>query len=156
MQNNSQNKKGFTLLELLVVVGLVAVLAAVIIAVLSTARNKGANAGIQSNLFNAISQGEIFFISNTSVPNSYTAVCTNGAVGGVQGIGLNVFTAAKAGGLQNYSTNTTGGVGVATCNDSATAWASEVPLKTGGFWCVDSTGISKQTNNSIGSGTICN
>ncbi len=156
MKNILKNKKGFTLLELLVVVGLIAVLATITVALLSDARNKGANAGIQSNLFNAIAQGEIFFISNTSVPNSYTAVCTNGMVGGAQGIGLNVFTAAKSAGLQNYSTNTTGGAGVATCNDSTTAWAAEVPLKTGGFWCVDSRGKSEQTNNSIGSGTICN
>lgn len=152
MQKFLKNKKGFTLLELLVVVGLVAILATITVALLSNARNKGANAGIQSNLFNSIAQGEIFAISNTN----YSGVCTNGMVGGAQGIGLNVFTAAKSAGLQNYSTNTTGGAGVATCNDSTTAWAAEVPLKTGGFWCVDSRGKSEQTNNSIGSGTICN
>jgi prepilin-type N-terminal cleavage/methylation domain-containing protein len=156
MQKFFKNKKGFTLLELLVVVGLIAVLAAVVIALLNNARDKGANAGIQSNLFNAISQGEIFYNTNTSVPNTYTAVCTNGIVGGAMGVGLNVFTAAKVAGMSGYVTNGTGSNTTATCNDSATAWAAEVPLKTGGFWCVDSAGISRQTNTSIGSGVMCN
>jgi len=43
-------KKGFTLVELLVVIAIIAVLAAILFPVFSSARNKGGQAGCQSNL----------------------------------------------------------------------------------------------------------
>lgn len=168
MKNRKLYKKGFTLLELLVVVAIIGLLTTVVLVELNSARNKGGDAGVKSNLRNAIAQGEIFFNTNTVVPNSYTNVCTNGVVGGAMGIGSFVLTAAKANG---YTYSDTNGVGnrnpsaggstsTATCNDSANAWAAEVPLKSAGanqMWCVDSVGKSKQENNStIGAGTACN
>lgn len=150
-------KKGFTLIELLVVVAIIGILAAVILTNMTQARNRGTDAAVKTNLRNAVNQGEIFFNTNTAVPNSYTSVCTNGTVGGAKGVGGFVLVAARAASLSSYTINTTGTTTTATCNDSANAWAAEVPLATPGqMWCVDNTGKSKQESTSIGAGAVCN
>jgi prepilin-type N-terminal cleavage/methylation domain-containing protein len=155
-------KKGFTLIELLVVIAIIAIIVSVVLAALSNAKNKGGDAGVKSNLASSRSQAEVFYNNNTVAPNSYTSVCTNGAVGGAQGVGLAVLTAARAAGLSAYSTNgapSAPAVTIASCNDSATAWAAQVPLKSGGMWCVDSTNKSVATAGStLSNGTdyLCN
>lgn len=141
---------GFTLIELLIVFTLISILSAVIIAFLSNAKDKGSDAAIKSNLVNAAKQAEIFYNVNTVAPNSYTSVCTNGMVGGIAGIGAFVQEAVRASSLPSYSTNTAGSLSTATCNDSASAWAAEVPLTTisGQMWCVDSLGRSSIESSS--------
>lgn len=151
--------KGFTLIELLVVVAIVGILAAIIFATLSNGQSKGKNAGIKSNLAGARTQAEVFYNSNTAANLTFTNVCTNGAVGGVQGIGAAVLAAAKVTGLTAVGSDTGGSTSTATCNDSAGAWAAEAPLVGGGMWCVDSTNKSIQTaGTSLSSGTdyTCN
>ena len=161
-------KKGFTLIELLVVVAIIGILAAVILVALNNARNRGNDAAVQSNLRNAVGQGEIFWNTNTVAINTYTSVCTNGVVGTANGAGAFVFNAAKVSGLTTYCLDgviTPGGgactpsTSLATCNDSVGGWAAEVPLKSKGvnqMWCVDSTGKSRQESATIGAGTACN
>lgn len=131
--------KGFTLIELLMVIVVISILATIVLAALGSARDKGGDAGVKSNLGGARSQAEVFFNTNTAVPNSYINVCTNGVIGGAQGMGLAVLFAAKAAGLSSYNTNQAGNIANATCNSGTNAWAVEVPLKLGGMWCVDST-----------------
>ena len=153
----TRTNKGFTLIELLVVVAISGLLASVILAALTKAKNSGSDAGVQENLRNSNAQAEIFYGTNTAVPNSYTNVCTNGTVGGVSGVGMFILEAAKDARLNSYSIDTTGDTTHATCNDSANAWAAEVPLSTvGQMWCVDSSGKSMQESASIGAGTACN
>ncbi|MFA5791795.1 MAG: type II secretion system protein [Candidatus Paceibacterota bacterium] len=151
-------KKGFTLLELLVVVAIVGILSAVIFGSLNSTRNKGGDAGVKSNLRTAMSQAEIFYNTNTAVLNTYTDVCANGVVGGAQGIGLQILAAAKSNGYATYTRDGTGTLTTATCNDNLTFWAAEVPLKSAGankMWCVDSAGKSEEKTTSIGAGTAC-
>ncbi|MGH7249669.1 MAG: type II secretion system protein [Minisyncoccia bacterium] len=149
--------RGFTLLELLVVVAIIGLLTSVVLISLTSARNKGADAGVKSNLVNAMSQAEVFYNTNTALPGTYTNVCAVGPVGGTSTIYALVTAAAKAAGLSSYTADTTGTLTTATCNDSASAWAAEVPLKSvaNSMWCVDSTGKSKEESASIGAGVVC-
>lgn len=146
MKKNSQS--GFTLIELLVVIAIIGILASVVLASLNTARAKGADAAIKSGMANARAQAELYYDNNTS---SYATVCT--AATGVTSILLGaVKNSPDADGAMSNNAATT--ATAATCNDSAGAWAAEIPLKTSGagFYCVDSTGKS-QVNSALGLST---
>ncbi|MDB5245050.1 MAG: hypothetical protein JWN90_155 [Parcubacteria group bacterium] len=116
-------RSAFTLIELLVVIAIIGILSSVVLASLNTARNKGADAAIKSNIDNARAQAELYY-DNTS--QTYTTVCS--AAGGIAPMVAGV--------------NSAGGTG--NCASSATQWALWSPLKaTASTWfCTDNTGTS--------------
>ena len=78
---------GFTLIELLVVIAIIGILSSVVLASLSTARNKGSDARIQSQLQSMRAQAELYTGSfATAVP---AAACATGSA--------NVFGTANNG-----------------------------------------------------------
>jgi type IV pilus assembly protein PilA len=140
--------QGFTLIELLVVIAIIGVLSSVVLASLNTARGKGADSSIKANLANARAQAELFYADNGEVYSGTANVCSSTATSGgtksVQGFitaaaSIYGYTTVAADFLSTKIGNTT----TATCHGTATRWAAEVPLKTGGMWCVDSDGTSK-------------
>ena len=130
-------KKGFTLIELLVVIAIIGVLSSVILASLSTAKSKGANAVVKSTLVQIRTQAEL-----SSVNGSYAALCSE-----------TIFARMVA------AATSTGGGG--NCYQSANAWSVVAALKTpengNSAWCVGSSGVSKATTSvgSIVSDTDC-
>lgn len=141
---SSTTQRGFTLIELLVVIAIIGLLSSVVLASLNTARGKGANAAVKSNLNNIRAQAELRYDIDTGV---YSNVCADAQV--VKGLA---------------AANTAGGSsGSATCGNSAAAWAAWAPLKVaeGTFtrWCVDSTGTAKGEPASAtltnGTTTVC-
>jgi len=124
--NKKYLEKGFTLIELLVVIAIIGILSSVVLASLNTARGKGANANVKSNLANIRAQAEIVY--DGASPNSYATVCTAAAA---------QLTAADA-----------AGGGTNKCFGDADSWVVSTELKvvdgtTSNNWCVDSTGKSK-------------
>lgn len=118
-----KNKKGFTLMELLVVVAIIGILAAIVLVSLNSARNKGKNAAIKAQMAQLRSAGEMYNEDNSG----FTGWCANAEEGRISQGAIDA-----------------GGTGYA-CNDTAAAWAAGIALVgTGsGSWCVDSTGASK-------------
>ncbi len=136
--------KGFTLIELLVVIAIIGILSAVVLASLNTARSKGNDAAIQSDLSTIQTQAEIFYGTGNTY-GAAQATCT-GAV-----FADPTITKAIAGAV------TASGGTAAVCNNTTSAYAVAVKLSsdTTRWWCVDSTGGSSKSTTALGTNTVC-
>lgn len=143
MNHKSKPSKGFTLIELLVVIAIIGVLSAVVLVSLNSARNKGTDASIKSNLNGTRTQAELYFDANI---DSYLNICTSTSVSGVKSVYDQVFAAASARGFSGFVRNLGGNANRVTCNDSDAAWAVQAPLKDGTYYCVDSAGHATTTS----------
>ena len=123
---NKKFNRGFTLIELLVVIAIIGILSSVVLASLNTARSKGADAAVKSNLNNIRAQAELFYDAQS--PNTYLGVCASSTTGIKKGSDAAIAAGGNGGG----------------CLDVAAgwvAWAGEKAVATNA-WCVDSTGRS--------------
>ena len=122
----------------MVVIAIIGILSSVVLASLNSARSKGSNAAIKSEMSQLRAQAEIYYNDNT---NSYASLCAD----------------AKFLGLLNTATSTAGANGA--CFATANAWAASSPLKvaegTNGHFCVGSAGVSKATTSAVASATDC-
>lgn len=125
-----QKSKGFTIIELIVVIAIIAVLAAIVLVNVTGYINKSKNAAIKGNMSTIMTNAATFFDSVTSY-NGFTASA-----------GFTVPEAAisSAGGAVIKTTATDN---TAYCACSSLLTASDVPA--GNTYCIDSTGAKKQT-----------
>lgn len=137
--------RGFTLIELLVVIAIIGILSSVVLASLNTARSKGSDAGMKSNLANMRAQAELFASGSSSF--SYDGVC---ATSGTNTIGNGVSAAEKnyRGAASTYADGTASTWNTGQCHDSTTSWVAWVPYKDSSSgtihaFCVDANGTAK-------------
>src|SRR3989344_9645119 len=126
-----QTSKGFTIIELLVVVAIIAVLTGIVLVNVTQYINRGKDSSIQGSLSSLSTNAAVWFDTST---NGFTGFCANSTA-------TNPLSAADKAYDGNATTNE-----VTDCNDSASAWAACGQLKVSdSYFCVDSTG-AKKTN----------
>ncbi len=132
--------KGFTILELLIVIAIIGILVSIAMMALTQSKSKGADGGVKQNLLNARSQAEYYYNGAATSTYSYTGVCTDGK----NGVMKHINAAAQAanapyvvGNTQNITASQT------VCHENDTGWAAAVPLKTAtGAYCIDNKSFS--------------
>lgn len=138
MSKKIQKSKGFTLLEILVVVALIGLFAAVVMVALGTSKGRGDDAAIRSNINGLRSQAELYYVNNkkygfeTVDISSCTAVHTFIASTTGQGAGYR---------LTNDLIKNARGIANIRCAVSAngTTWAVAATLINGGYVCAHGT-----------------
>ena len=143
MKENGLASRGFTLIELLVVIAIIGLLAAVVLASVGSARNKGADAAVKSQLNAMRAQAELYASNNgNSYGSGATSVCDIGSTG--NGLAELLIAAAEPTGGTVY------------CDSVAEEWVVSAPLTGGTYWCVDSNGAAGDEGATAQtSGTLC-
>ena len=148
-------RSGFTLIELLVVIAIIGLLAAVVLAAVGTARRKGVDTAVKSQMHNARTQAEFWYSNHTSYAGVCAATQSAGGLGGAAagGILANLLsqTAKEGGAVQTGTPYATLGLwNDVICSESAdgTSYMIAAPLvadvsATPSLWCVDSNSAAK-------------
>jgi prepilin-type N-terminal cleavage/methylation domain-containing protein len=148
----TRRSRGFTLIELLVVIAIIGILSAVVLASLSTARSKGQDAAVQSNLSTIQTEAELYYGGNGG--NSYGAASATCFPASGSSLFLGDTTIVNA--IKSAKSSAAGGV--INCQNSTTAYAVQGELSNPAtpttYWCVDSTGKAGTSTTAL-STTAC-
>lgn len=143
----NKTNKGFTLIELLVVIAVIGILAAVVLASLSSARNKAKDKAIVSDLTNMRTQMALYFSTNGSMGVWPWGWCNTSYASSIVFSDPKVQEIMKdanalAGGTINASNDYTRAV----CYANNLNWSVAINLKEdpNSAWCIDSTGKAKK------------
>ncbi len=148
MKNTQMFKRGFTLLELLVVVAIIGILTAVVMVALDSSRKEGDDTAVKSNLRTVANEAEIFYLDNKNsyLPFNGTTYDYAKCPSKYDPSGTDMFSKDKTiadsitEAIKRSDTNI-----ASACYNSANAWAVAMPLNItdGTYWCVDNTGSAR-------------
>jgi type II secretory pathway pseudopilin PulG len=130
---------------LLVVIAIIGVLSSVVLASLNTARSKGSDAAIQSDLATVRTQASLYYGDNG---NSYgTQVWSSGAASACTGGMFSDGNISRA----LAGADTANGTGDVDCVADGTSYLAAAALLTTAdtYWCVDSTGAAKMVDAAL-------
>ena len=135
-------QKGFTIIELIVVIAIIAVLAAIVLVNVTSYINKGKDAAAEGNLASMLTNSAVWFDSATGGNGSYNNWITGTGTGAATYV--SVYNSLVTAG---YAT-VTATCNVASCAGStSTNWCALITLKSispAQTYCVDSTGAKVQ------------
>ena len=109
------NKKGFTLIEMLVVIAIIAVLVAIVVPTVSKSTEKSKAAADAANLRTIAAEAAIDYLDNDKLDNTYTATCKT-----FSGASIEVYKHKATGEIKAVYVVTTGS------GDSATTGTYDV------------------------------
>lgn len=130
------NKKGFTLIEMLVVIAVIGILSATVLTALGPARNKAKDTRIISALSQAMSIAETYYTG------TYTGLTTSNP--------SQMATLAA-----DITTNSGSLVVNVSADGRSYAAYSNLASDAAKYYCVDSAGTSKQEDSNPGPATTC-
>lgn len=138
-----KHSRGFTLIELLVVIAIIGILSSVVLASLNSARSKGADANIKSNLNNLRTQAALYYDTNnhyglSTGSTTDTTVCATGLF--ADPTVSQMITSIKSNGV------------ALSCVSGQYGYVISSALKSGGNWCVDYTGSATSTTANLAQG----
>jgi len=113
-------QKGFTIIELIVVIAIIAVLAAIVLVNVTQYINKGKDSAIKGNMASITTAAAVFFSTNSNYLNLTSDPTVSAAITAITSANIAPLTGITA---------TTGA-----------AYCVESTLKDATIWCVDSTG----------------
>jgi len=130
---NNKYLKGFTLVELLVVIALISLIVAVVLSNMTKNKNSARDIAVRSSL-SGVQRAAALLYSKTQA--SYEGVCDPSDT--------TLSDQDDFGRFKAYINKNNGPTGVIGCKDSDQAYAVISSLNLKDCWCVDSTGNSKE------------
>ena len=154
--------RGFTIIELIVVIAIIAVLAAIVLVNVTQYIGKGRDAAAEGNLATMLTNGAVFYDTNSTFTNftpagaagAVTTIAAGTACAGNSGFAT-PCTAITSAAATGYAVNYACGLGtvntasVACTTASVTNWCASITLKSGSTYCVDSTGNKKTSSTCV-------
>lgn len=145
-----KNNRGFSLVELLIVITIVGMLATIILTNLSNSRERAYDSKIKQQLSSFRTSAEIYFTNQ--MPNGYGPVsvsCSTGIFNDVDETNGSPGLYIAAGNIPDFST--------VVCGSSDSEYAIKATLYSGNdYWCVDNKGSSRMISGPVGaSATFC-
>lgn len=131
MDRFSKTNRGFTLIELMIVVTIIGILSAIVLSALNNARSKGGDGAIKSTIANARSQAELFYNTNGTLQYQNLCIAGNASQDSRVTSAFPMLQGATNAGSTEVSCGVTSGGG---------SWAIAARLKNvaNTWYCVDS------------------
>jgi prepilin-type N-terminal cleavage/methylation domain-containing protein len=149
-------RRGFTLMELMIVVAVIGILAATVVASLSGARGKGNDAGVKADLGTIQVQGTLYYsIANTYGPDNIGTDASCSAEGTVFHDTSTSVDDIILSAVADAQKDANGGGANVLCHSTERAFLMAAKVSSGNYWCVDSIGNALEVPSVTDSATKC-
>jgi len=148
----SKKNKGFTYIELLISLSIMAIISFIVLSAVGNARDKNYESGIKTKFASLKVQAERYYSKHNEFSGICVALENVGGFGGISGPGL-LKDISSDNRIDSNKINVENGLrgqwNTVTCHAKEDAWAVELPLEessetVSSMYCADSTGIFVQ------------